>query len=146
MNAIHLYRLARALHQRGVPVLPKALYYANFLIFNSSIPYTATIGEGSRCAYGGIGVVVHGDTKMGSGVLMGQGITIGGRSKIPQVPEIGDDVYIGAGARLLGPIRVGSGSIIAPNAVVLHDVPPRSIVGGVPARILRTDIDWRDYI
>lgn len=146
MNAIHLYRLARALHERGVPLLPKALYYANFLIFNSSIPFTAAIGEGSRFAYGGIGVVVHGAAKIGRGVTLGQGITIGGRSRLPAVPEIGDNVYIGAGARVLGPIRIGSGSIIAPNAVVIHDVPPRSIVGGVPARILRTDIDWQDYI
>ena len=146
MNAIHLYRLARGLHERGVPLLPKALYYANFLIFNSSIPYTAAIGEGSHCAYGGMGVVVHAEAKIGRGVTIGQGITIGGRSRSPQAPEIGDDVYIGAGARVLGPIRVGSGSIIAPNAVVIHDVPPRSIVGGIPARILRSDIDWRDYI
>jgi serine O-acetyltransferase len=146
MNAINLYRIARGLHQRGVPLLPKALYYVNYLIFNSSLPYTAAIGEGSRCAYGGMCVVIHADAKIGRGVTLGQCITVGGRSRHPQAPEIGDDVYIGAGARVLGPIRVGSGSIIAPNAVVIHDVPPRSIVGGVPARILRTDIDWRDYI
>ncbi len=146
MNAITLYRLAHALHRRGIPAVPKALYYANFLLFNSSIPFTAEIGEGSRFAYGGVGVVVHGAATIGRNVTLGQGITIGGRSRQTTVPKIGDNVYIGAGARILGGVTIGSGSIIAPNAVVIHDVPARCIVGGVPARVIRTDIEIDDYI
>ena len=146
MNAIHLYRLARVLHEHRIPFVPKALYFANFLVFNSSVPFTADIGEGSRFAYGGMGVVIHGAAKIGKRAMIGQGITIGGRSKHPVAPEIGDDVYIGAGARILGPVKIGSGSLIAPNAVVIHDVPPRTIVGGVPARVLRSDIDIADYV
>jgi serine O-acetyltransferase len=129
-----------------VPLLPKLLYYVTFLIFNSSIPPTAIIGKGSRFAYGGIGVVIHSRARIGERVVIGQGITIGGRSHSPEVPIIGDGAYLGAGSRILGAITIGAGSVVAPNAVVIADVPPRSIVGGVPARILKRDIDAADYV
>jgi serine O-acetyltransferase len=146
LNAIHLYRVANTLHRHKVPGLPKLISLVNFLLFNSSIPHEATIGEGTRFAYGGIGVVIHKDSVIGRDVLIGQGITIGGRSRSPIAPVIGDRVFVGAGARILGPIKVGEGSIIGPNAVVIADVPPRSIVVGVPGRVIRTDIDVADYI
>lgn len=145
-NAITLYRAARWCHKKQIPVIPKLLFYCTFLVFNSAIPYTAEIGEDTRFAYGGIGVVIHSRAKIGKRVIIGQGITIGGRSRHPEVPVIGDDVYIAAGARILGPVSIGDGSFVAPNAVVIHDVPPRSIVGGVPAKILRSNIDVKEYI
>jgi len=146
LNAVHFYRAAHYCHERGVPIVPRVLYYLTFLVFNSSIPYTASIGEGSRFAYGGIGVVLHADTRIGRNVMIGQGITIGGRSRAPGAPDIGDDVYIGAGARILGPVRVGAGSLVAPNAVVIGDVPEKSIVGGIPAKVLKSGIDIADYV
>ena len=59
-------------------------------------------------------------------------MVIGGRSEIYEVPVIEDDVQIGAGAKVLGPIRVGRGAVIGANAVVLHDVPPGAVVVGIP--------------
>jgi serine O-acetyltransferase len=61
------------------------------------------------------------------------------------VPVIEDECFIGAGAKILGPVRIGTGSVIGANAVVIHDVPPHSVVVGVPARVIRKDIEIEDY-
>ena len=89
MNAIDLYRWGRWCAEHRVPVAPRVLYGATFLLFNSSIPPTAQIGPGTRCAYGGIGVVVHKDSKIGRECLLSQQVTIGGRSGIPGAPVDG---------------------------------------------------------
>jgi len=146
MNAVHLYRIGRWLYLKRIPVLPKLIYYVIFLVYNSSIPMSATIGAGTRFGYGGMGVVLHADCVIGRDVLIAQQVTVGGRSRIPQVPVIEDNCYIGAGAKVLGPVRIGAGSVVGANAVVTKDVPPRSIVAGVPARLIRSDIDVRDYV
>ena len=66
-------------------------------------------------------------------------VTIGGRSGIRGVPVIEDGVFIGAGARILGDIRVGRRAIIGANAVVLESVPDDAVVAGIPARVIRIE-------
>lgn len=136
MNAIVLYRIGRWFSRRGVPVLPNLIYWLTFIIFNSSIPPSCDIGRGSRFGYGAIGVVLHSRCRIGSGVLIGQNVTIGG-SFGSNVPQIGNNVWISPGARVIGGVRVGNNVIIGANAVVVRDVPGDCIVAGVPARILR---------
>lgn len=136
MKAIHLYRVERWLLLRRVPLLPRAIYYLIFLLFNSVVPAEAEIGEDTQFGYGGMGVVLHKRSRIGARVMIGPQVTIGGRSGLWEVPVVEDDVYIGTGAKLLGPIRVGSGSTIGANAVVIHDVPPGVSVAGVPARVV----------
>jgi len=146
MNIISLQKVAHWLLIHKIPILPKLFYGLQFLIYNSSIPPSVVIGKGTKCAYKGIGVVIHGRTVIGENCLIGQGITIGGRSKHYEVPVIGNNVYLGAGCRILGPIRVGDDSIVAPNAVVIHDVPDHSIVAGIPARVIKQNIEVKDYV
>lgn len=141
VDAMTLYRAARKLHLRGVPLLPNLLRKAIYYLHSSYIPFEADIGEGTQVGYGGIGVVIHKATKMGRHCLISQQVTIGGRSGLEGAPIIGDYVRIGAGAKILGNIRIGDFAVIGANAVVLKDVPPATVVAGVPARELRRDPD-----
>lgn len=68
-------------------------------------------------------------------------MTIGGRNNNPKVPVIGNNVFIGTGAKILGDIHIGNNSIIGANAVVIHDVPDNCSVAGVPAKILHENIN-----
>jgi len=145
MNAIRLYRLGRWFYERHVPLVPTLIYYLIFLIYNSSIPLSAEIGEGTCFGYGGMGVVLHHQCRIGKQVLIAQQVTLGGRSRLPGAPVIEDNCFLGPGAKILGPIRIGEGCIVGANAVVIRDAPPRSVLAGVPARIIRSDIHTEDY-
>lgn len=114
-------------------------------MFNSSVPSSCVLGGGTKFAYGGIAVVIHARAVIGKNCIIGQCVTIGGRSKHYAVPIIGDNVYIGAGAKILGPVKVGDNSVIGAGAVVLNDVPENSVVVGVPAKIIKTNINSNDY-
>lgn len=91
-------------------------------------------------------MVIHARAIIGKNCIIGQCVTIGGRSKHYEVPKIGDNVYIGAGAKIIGPVQIGNNSVIGAGAVVLKDVPANSIVVGVPAKIIKTGIDSKDFI
>jgi len=144
MLAIKIYRISNFLYERKIPLIPKLLVYLNYFLFNSFIPASTKIGEQSKFAYGGIGVVLHSKAIIGSRCIIGQGITIGRKLSSVGVPTIGDDVYIAAGSRLLGNIKIGNNVIIGANSVVVHDVPDNCIVAGSPAKVVR-NIDVSIY-
>nr|WP_286775630.1 serine acetyltransferase [[Pseudomonas] sp. BICA1-14] len=137
MNAIGLYRVGSFCYKKKIPLIPMLCKVLTFLLFNSVVPFTTIIGKGSRFAYGGIGVVLHAQAKIGGRVIIGQGVTIGRKLNPDGVPVIGNDVYISAGSRILGDITVGDNVIIGANSVVVSNVPPNSIVVGAPARVVR---------
>ena len=109
--------------------------YARLVYPSSDIPLTVTLGEGTRFVHRGIGVCVHFGAVIGKECQIMQNVTIGGRNR-PGGPEIGDYCFIGAGACVLGKIKIGNNVMIGANAVVLKDVPDNAIVVGVPARIV----------
>ena len=106
----------------------------------ADLPFHATAGPGIRMPHGGRGVVLHPTVRMGSGVTMYHQVTLGVRDDRP-APALGDDVYVGAGAKLIGPLTIGDGSRIGANAVVLVDVPAGATAVGVPARIVPANRD-----
>jgi serine O-acetyltransferase len=131
-----LYRIAHCLHRWRVPLLPRCLYVVNRMLFSLVLPPSAVLGRNVVLGYRGLGIVVHRDAVIGDNVTIGQHATIGGRSGFSAVPCIGNDVLIGAGACVLGPVRIGDGASIGANAVVLADVPAGALAVGVPARII----------
>lgn len=145
MKLIHWYRLNNWLYRHNVPVLPKVIYYLQYLLFNCSLPASCKIGKGTVLGYGGIAIVVHARAVIGKNCMIGQCVTIGGKSKFYEVPVIGDNVEINAGARVLGPIHIGDNVIIGANAVVVKDVPSNCIVAGVPAKVIKSNIKIEDY-
>jgi serine O-acetyltransferase len=105
--------------------------------YGIELPYTARLGrrvviEHQSC------IVIHGASVIGDECVIRQGVTIGNRDFATrlQAPQLGDRVNIGAGAKLLGPIRIGSRVTIGANAVVMTDVPADATAVGVPARII----------
>ncbi|KND57143.1 Serine acetyltransferase [Candidatus Paraburkholderia schumanniana] len=93
------------------------------------------MGRNVTFDYQGLGIVVHRSAVLGNNIVTAPNVVIGGRGR-PGAPVIGDDVLIGAGACVLGPLMIGKGAKIGANAVVLSDVPPGATVIGAPARVL----------
>jgi serine O-acetyltransferase len=98
------------------------------------------IGRGAEFGAGFVlihsdGVVINGATRGGQNVFLEHQVTIGAERR--ESPVIGDDVFIGAGAKVIGPVRIGNGARVGANAVVVEDVPDRATVVGIPARVVR---------
>lgn len=142
----YLYFLARALSKINIPILPKIIQVLTRLVFGCYIPYTAQIGKNTVLGYGGLGIVIHARCVIGENCVIGPGVTLGGTSHNYEVPKLGNNVLVGAGAKLLGPINIGNNVVIGANAVVTKDILDNTLVAGVPARVLKEDININDYI
>jgi serine O-acetyltransferase len=151
VHALLSHRVAHALHQAGVPIAPRALAYASRSLTGIEIHPAAQIGDALFIDHG-MGVVIGETAEVGENVTMYQGVTLGGTGFAAgkRHPTVQDNVTIGSGAKLLGPITIGHGAKIGANAVVIHDVPPNSTVVGNPGHPVRVegrrpegpDADW----
>ena len=151
VHALLAHRLAHALCDAGVPWLPRAIAALARAVTGIEIHPAATIGEGFFIDHG-MGVVIGETSEIGSDVTLYQGVTLGGTGFATgkRHPTVQDNVTIGSGAKLLGPITVGHGSKIGANSVVIHDVPANSTVVGNPGHPVRVegrrpegpDADW----
>ena len=140
VQAVLAHRIAHALHRAGVPMLPRAIAFAARALTGIEIHHAARIGEGLFIDHGS-GVVIGETASLGEDVTLYQGVTLGGTGfeTGKRHPTVQDNVTIGSGAKLLGPIEIGHGAKIGANSVVVHDVPPNSTVVGVPGHPVRVD-------
>jgi serine O-acetyltransferase len=151
VHAVLAYRVAHALHSVGVPLLPRLIAAVARSVTGIEIHPAARIGDGLFIDHG-MGVVVGETAEVGNNVTIYQGVTLGGTGFATgkRHPTVQDNVTIGSGAKLLGPITVGHGAKIGANSVVIHDVPPNSTVVGNPGHPVRVegrrpegpDADW----
>jgi serine O-acetyltransferase len=140
VQALLAHRVAHKLLEAGVPVLPRTIAYLTRAITGIEIHPAAKIGPEFFIDHGS-GVVIGETAEVGRRVTLYQGVTLGGTGfqRGKRHPTLGDDVTVGAGAKLLGPISVGAGAKIGANTVVVEDVPPSSTVVGNPGHPVRVD-------
>ncbi len=127
-----LYRAKASLQRRGVPVLPRLLHRLAMLSGGVTIGDPVVIDPGLHLLHGQ--VVIDGVVQIRPGVVIGPFVTIGLRQGDIAGPTIEEDVSVGTGAKVLGPVRVGAGATIGANAVVVDDVEAGATVVGAPAR------------
>lgn len=134
VQATLVMRAASFLHRRRVPLLPGILKRLNVMLYGLDIVENVPIGGGLYLPHT-VGTVIMAK-RIGRNVTVVSNVTIGMRHE-PEFPTIGNDVYIGAGARILGAITIGDGAVIGANAVVLDDVPAGVTAVGIPAKIIQ---------
>jgi serine O-acetyltransferase len=151
VQSLLAHRVAHAMHERDVPLLPRVVAALARSITGIEIHPAAQIGDGFFIDHG-MGVVIGETAQIGDDVTLYQGVTLGGTGfqTGKRHPTVQDNVTIGSGAKLLGPITIGHGAKIGANTVVIHDVPSNSTVVGNPGHPVRVegrrpegpDADW----
>lgn len=129
--AMILYRLTQAARAHRMPVVEMILNKATNAAGSCIIGRGADFGPGFVLIHSN-GVVINGSVRAGSNVLIEHQVTIG--AERGQTPVLGSDIFIGAGAKIIGPVTIGDGAKVGANAVVVHDVAPNTTVVGIPAR------------
>ncbi|HWO73166.1 MAG TPA: serine O-acetyltransferase [Dehalococcoidia bacterium] len=136
-HARQLHRLAHALHQAGVPLLPAIVAFLNRFLTGIEIHPGAQIGEGLFIDHG-MGVVIGETAVIGDNCHLTQGVTLGGTSNLREKrhPTLGNNVVVGAGAKIIGNITVGDHATIGAGSVVVSNVPAYATVVGVPGKVI----------
>jgi serine O-acetyltransferase len=137
LQAVFLLRLGQAVHSLFPPVAA-FVKYANTVLTGADIALAASIGPGLRLFHP-VGVVIGPDCIVGNRCTILQGTTLG--AGVGGSPVLGDDVFVGAGAKIFGRVTIGARSVVGANAVVLNSVPDNSFVGGIPAKVIKTVSD-----
>jgi serine O-acetyltransferase len=151
VQALLAHRLAHALAQSGVPFVPRLIAYLTRAATGVEIHPAARIGREFFIDHGS-GVVIGETAEIGERVTLYQGVTLGGTGfqRGKRHPTLGDNVTVGSGAKLLGPIDVGAGAKVGANTVAVEDVPPGATVVGNPGHTVKVegkrvegpDADW----
>jgi serine O-acetyltransferase len=151
VQALLAHRVAHALWESDVPLIPRTIAYTSRAITGVEIHPAATIGTDFFIDHGS-GVVIGETAEIGDRVTLYQGVTLGGTgfARGKRHPTLDDDVTVGSGAKLLGPVTVGRNAKVGANTVVIEDVPAQTTVVGNPGHPVRVeghpvegpDTDW----
>ncbi|XP_041019722.1 probable serine acetyltransferase 2 isoform X2 [Juglans microcarpa x Juglans regia] len=136
-HSLQVYRVAHALWSQGRKVLALALQSRISEVFGVDIHPAAKIGEGILLDHA-TGVVIGETAVVGNRVSLMHGVTLGGTGKEvgDRHPKVGEGALIGASANILGNIKIGKGAMVAAGSLVLKDIPPHSMVAGIPAKVI----------
>ena len=142
---IRIHRFSRWLLNRRMKILSRIVDGTIRVLFAARIPAEARIDATAHFSHNALAVVVTKEAEIGPRCLIGMHVLLGSRWPLKGGPILEEDVVVHAGAKLIGPIRIGRGSVIGANAVVLGDVPPFSLAVGVPARVKKSGIEIDAY-
>ena len=147
LKAVRSHRRAHWCYTHGLLVLARLISQASRRRTGIEIHPGATIGKRLVIDHG-MGLVIGETAEIGDDCLIYPGVTLGGTGKDvgKRHPTIGNNVLIGTGAKVLGPITIGSGSRVAANSVVLKNIPENSTAVGIPARVVRLAGEKIDYV
>jgi len=139
-QALFVYRIFRWFHERQIPTQPIRFFVERFIeiLTGISLPAQATIGEGVRIHHFG-GIIINSNAIIGKHCTIYHGVTLGDLGGWGGAPRVGNNVMIGAGAKLLGDIVIGDDCVIGANAVVNISVPCGHIAVGVPAGVKKRE-------
>lgn len=140
LHAVWMHRLIHRLWHSSAPqILPRLLAFVTRAVTGIEIHPGARIGRRFFIDHG-MGVVIGETSEVGDDVMLYNGVNLGGRSldRIKRHPTLGDEVTVGTGAKILGPILIGARSQVGANAVVVRDVPEDSVAVGIPAKVAST--------
>jgi serine O-acetyltransferase len=140
VHALALHRIAHRLWHAGLTTLARAVSHAGRFLTGIEIHPAARLGPGLFIDHG-MGVVIGETAEIGENVTLLQGVTLGGTSlrREKRHPTLGDNVVVGAGAKIIGAFTIGENSRIGAGSVVVREVPPNSVVVGVPGRVTYKD-------
>lgn len=151
IHALIFYRVAHSLYNKRLFFIARLFSQLGRFLTGIEIHPGAKIGKGLFIDHG-MGVVIGETAEIGDNVTIYHGVTLGGtgKEKGKRHPTVGDNAIIGTGAKVLGPILIGTGAKIGANAVVLQDVPAKATAVGIPAKIINTKkpkiiIEIKDY-
>jgi serine O-acetyltransferase len=140
VHALACHRVAHRLWNRGWLTTARFVSHVGRFLTGIEIHPAARLGPGLFIDHG-MGVVIGETAEVGANVTLLQGVTLGGTSlrREKRHPTLGDNVVVGAGAKIIGAFKIGDGSRIGAGSVVVREVPPNSVVVGVPGRVTYRD-------
>ncbi|MBI2204097.1 MAG: serine O-acetyltransferase [Candidatus Rokubacteria bacterium] len=140
VHALALHRVGHRLWNAGWTTLARLVSHVSRFVTGIEIHPAARIGRGCFIDHG-MGIVIGETAEIGDNVSLLQGVTLGGTStkREKRHPTLGNNVTVGAGAKIIGAFRIGDGSRIGAGSVVVREVPPNSVVVGVPGRVTFRD-------
>lgn len=140
-------KLVNIMNTSKIQFIKRCIHYYLRVIYSIDIMPGTKIGEGTRFPHRGLGVVINHNAVIGKNCVIEANSVIGGRHRTGNfvAPILGDGVFVGANALILGPVVVGNNSVIGGGAVVVKDVPENAVVVGNPARIIKYRTEKSKY-
>jgi serine O-acetyltransferase len=142
---VRLHKLSRRLRDLRCRRLSRLVEHLVRLVYAARIPAEAAIHPSVHFSHNALAVVITKKARIDARCQIGMHVLLGSAWPREGGPHLEEDVVVMSGAKVLGPVRIGRGSVIGANAVVLKDVPPHSLVVGVPGVVKKTGIRIEDY-